>query len=546
MTLLYHLIDTEYLYSTPKFIVLFLKVIHVLFCIFINILFKIYWSLKKKQVVPNIKNDLLKLPAIKCGELIRQRLLTSTELVGSYIERQLEVNPIINGIMEKSYHKALKTANDIDNYLKHIDVNSEEYSILMEEKPLLGVPFTVANSIVVKNFQSTCGIVQRKLFQKSGTIENQGVNRLIEAGAIPIASSNVSQLCMWIECNNKVIGRTNNPYDDRRTSGGSSGGEAALIASGGSLFGIGSNIIGSITIPASFCGIYAYKPTSEIFLCDGHIPEITHSMTSLACISVMSRFANDLYSISKIFYDNNDLIPKTISINIKELKYFYLEDLNYMQAEPIHYNCRYAINKVTDALFFNYGITSIKVEFEELRSAYEMWQATLQVVTNKNMHDIYGLLTNFHPTRIVNNIREVNANILGFKSEYDLGMLLEKTTLTLLRSLCKTKIQKYLSMKKNLCKKIENLLGDNGILIAPAFAVPAPYHNQQMFTRIDHIYGSIFCALGFPVITCPVYHNSSGIPINVQIIAKKNNDKILFPLAEKLEKTLGGWREAKT
>uniref|UniRef100_A0A0K0EQK3 Amidase domain-containing protein n=1 Tax=Strongyloides stercoralis TaxID=6248 RepID=A0A0K0EQK3_STRER len=545
MTLLFFLIDTEYLYSAPKIITTFLKIIHILFCKIIHILFNIYWSFKKKHTLPHIKNDLLKLSAVNCSELIRQKALTSTELVGSYIERQIEINPIINGIMEKNYFQALKTANDIDNFLKHFDADSEDYNCLIEEKPLLGIPFTVSNSIVVKNFKSTCGIVQRTSFKRSGTVVNQGVERLIEAGAIPIASSNVSQLCMWIECNNKVTGRTNNPYDSRRTSGGSSGGEAALIASGASLFGVGSSIIGSITIPASFCGIYAYKPTSEKFLCDGHIPEITQSMTSLACISIMSRYANDLYYISRIFFNNNDLLPKSNPIEIKELKYFYLEDINFMQAQPIHSTCRYAINKVTDALYFNYGITSIKVEFEELRSAYDMWLATLQVATNKDMNDIYGLLTNFHPTKVVNNIREVNANILGLKSDYDLGMLLEETNLTLLRSFCNIKIQKYLNIKKNLCEKIEKLLGDNGILIAPAFAVPAPYHNQQIFTRIDHIYGSIFCALGFPVITCPVFHTSFGIPMNVQLIGKKNNDKVLFPLAEALEKTLGGWKEGK-
>lgn len=81
------------------------------------------------------------------------------------------------------------------------------------------------------------------------------------AGAIHLVVTNVSEVCMWWESNNRIYGRSNNPYDSRRIVGGSSGGEAALISACGSLWGIGSDIGGSIRMPAFFNGIFGLKPT---------------------------------------------------------------------------------------------------------------------------------------------------------------------------------------------------------------------------------------------------------------------------------------------
>lgn len=82
-----------------------------------------------------------------------------------------------------------------------------------------------------------------------------------DAGAILLAVTNVPEVCMWWESMNVVYGRTRNPYDSRRISGGSSGGEAALISAAGSVIGIGSDIAGSIRMPCYFNGIFGLKPT---------------------------------------------------------------------------------------------------------------------------------------------------------------------------------------------------------------------------------------------------------------------------------------------
>ena len=127
-----------------------------------------------------------------------------------------------------------------------------------ELPPLLGVPFTVKESIALEGMPNTAGVVARREYRASRTAT--AVKRLVDAGAIPLGVTNTSELTLWIESENRLYGRTNNPYDWSRTAGGSSGGEGAAVGSGGSAFGIGGDIGGSIRIPALFCGVFGHKP----------------------------------------------------------------------------------------------------------------------------------------------------------------------------------------------------------------------------------------------------------------------------------------------
>ena len=97
--------------------------------------------------------------------------------------------------------------------------------------------------------------------------------RLIEAGAIPLGVTNTSELCLWIEARNQVYGDSNNPYDVTRTVGGSSGGEGAVIGSGGTPFGLGSDLAGSIRVPAFCCGVFGHKPSVGVVPTSGPLPD---------------------------------------------------------------------------------------------------------------------------------------------------------------------------------------------------------------------------------------------------------------------------------
>ena len=164
--------------------------------------------------------------------------MTCVEVIQAFIDRIHEVNPLINAVVADRFHEALEEARGIDKVLDSSELNDEK-SVLMT-KPLLGVPVTVKESLACKGFPHSAGLVDRK-----NTIATKNANvveNLLQAGAIPIAVTNCSELCMWWETANNVYGRTNNPYDTSKIAGGSSGGEGAIISAAGSVCGVGSDV----------------------------------------------------------------------------------------------------------------------------------------------------------------------------------------------------------------------------------------------------------------------------------------------------------------
>ncbi len=135
------------------------------------------------------------------------------------------------------------------------------------------------------------------------------VARLRRAGAIPVARTNLPELLFAFETNNLIYGRTNNPHDASRTAGGSSGGEAALIAACGSPFGLGSDAAGSVRLPAHFCGISAIKPTSGRLSRAGHVPPPGGWLEMVWQIGPMARRVEDLWAMMPVLLGQNATAP---------------------------------------------------------------------------------------------------------------------------------------------------------------------------------------------------------------------------------------------
>lgn len=131
------------------------------------------------------------------------------------------------------------------------------------------------------------------------------VELLRAAGAIPLLVSNTPEYCMSWETNNYVTGRTLNPHDSRRTAGGSSGGEGALIGAGASLFGVGSDLAGSIRLPAMFNGIFGHKPTDGLISIVGHFPASEDNFQGFLALGPMCRYARDLPTLVHLMAGKN-------------------------------------------------------------------------------------------------------------------------------------------------------------------------------------------------------------------------------------------------
>ncbi len=194
---------------------------------------------------------LTSLSASEIARHIAEGLLSSQEVVEAHIRRIEAVNPRLNAVVVSLFEQARAEASLADHM--------REQGTLIG--PLHGVPITLKEQFMVPGTATTVGIMS----QKSLLMEHEGplVKRLRQAGAILLGKTNVSQLLMYHESDNPVYGRTNNPWDLARTPGGSSGGEAAIIAAGGSPLGLGGDFGGSIRVPAHFCGLYSLLPTAR-------------------------------------------------------------------------------------------------------------------------------------------------------------------------------------------------------------------------------------------------------------------------------------------
>jgi fatty acid amide hydrolase len=191
------------------------------------------------------------LSASEMARRIAAGRLSSQQVVDAHIRRIQAVNRRLNAVVVPLFEQARAEARRADQMREQGTLRG----------PLHGVPITLKEQFMVAGTPATVGLMSHR----SQLMEQEGplVQRLRQAGAIILGKTNVSQLLLSLagSCENPVYGRTNNPWNLARAPGGSSGGEAAIIAAGGSPLGLGGDNGGSIRVPAHFCGLYSLLPT---------------------------------------------------------------------------------------------------------------------------------------------------------------------------------------------------------------------------------------------------------------------------------------------
>lgn len=224
--------------------------------------------------------------ALGAAEAIRRREISSAELTQLTLERIDRVNPALNAIVNILRDKAMSEARAADAALGKDQ----------RRGPLHGVPVTVKDSFGIAGVRTTAGAPFLK--DHVPAEDSAAVARLRKAGAVILGNTNVPFMLSDWQSYNEIYGTTNNPWDLARTPGGSSGGSAAALAAGLGHLSIGSDIGGSIRIPAHFCGIYGHKPTLNVVSQRGHIPPPPDTPpeppTDLPVAGPMARSAVDL------------------------------------------------------------------------------------------------------------------------------------------------------------------------------------------------------------------------------------------------------------
>jgi amidase len=223
-------------------------------------------------------------PATKLAQMIRTGEVSSSELLELYLARIERLNSRINAVVTLDAERARRQARQADA------LRSKGESL----GPLHGVPITIKDAFETAGLPTTCGAPHLKDYIPAANA--MAVQRYLDAGAIVFGKTNCPLFCSNSQTYNDIFGRTNNPWDLERSPGGSSGGAAAALAAGLTALELGSDIAGSIRIPASWSGVYGHKPSYGIIPQQGHIPPPpgTSSTTDLNCIGPLARSAADL------------------------------------------------------------------------------------------------------------------------------------------------------------------------------------------------------------------------------------------------------------
>ncbi len=272
--------------------------------------------------------------------LYLSKKLNVYDVVFYYCHAAIESHEKLNCLTELMLEEALEQSKEMDSEFRQTGKLSG---------PLHGVPVSLKDTISFKSRDSTVGIIKRAFAPKSD--HSPIVHQLIDAGAVPFVKTNVPQTMMTFECRNPLWGRTKNPFNPNHTPGGSSGGEAALLASNGTFIGIGSDVGGSLRIPAHFSGVYALKPSwNRISYTDsqGYYPA---SISIRPVNGPMVRNMSDLQTLAnalmqKYPLDMRMMVPKELSAK-KKLKFGIAFTDGFVDSTP---PIRRALEIVKDAL----------------------------------------------------------------------------------------------------------------------------------------------------------------------------------------------------
>ncbi|KAK0163993.1 hypothetical protein PV328_002668 [Microctonus aethiopoides] len=484
---------------------------------------------------PPIVNKLLLIPATEMARKIRQQEITSEEVVMAYIMRCREVNPIINAVVENRFDAALEEAREADRFVRS-GIKTEE--ALAYDTPLFGIPVTVKESVAVKGMSNNAGVKLKHPVKARDDADV--VKRVRIAGGIPLLVSNTPELCMCWETFNNVTGTSWNPYDTRRTPGGSSGGEAALLGSGASLLGIASDIGGSARLPALFCGVYGHKPSPGWIGIDGHTPTCDDpAWPTFFTIGPMVRYAQDLAMFLNIMVqpglENNRLNEE---VRLNDIKVFYVENFNSNVLNRIDPEIITGIRKLVNHFENGHKLKVQKAELPDVKHAFE---ASVMMLL-----ELDGVDTIFKKGSDPREWKSVTVEVL----KYITGMsshILTNVMYGVLKKFANTLPENYkkLMYEKNnaIERQFKDLLGENGVLICPTFS-SAAHFPYEIFSKIcDVTYMMIFNSIGLPVTQCPLGLNNEGLPIGVQIVGNVGCDHLTIAVAREIERVFGGWQE---
>ncbi len=490
--------------------------------------------------------------------LIAAGEVTPAEAVEYFLAKLDAVNGKLNAVTVDLSESARKTAAGIDK------------ARLRGEKlgPLAGLPVTIKECFDLAGTASTFGLPLRRDLIESH--DDPHVAALRAAGAVPIAKTNVPQLMIFVETDNPLYGRTNNPWDLERSCGGSSGGEAAVIAAGASPLGLGNDIGGSLRIPAAFCGIASIRPTAGRTPdhCAHGLPVGQRGITSQ--VGPMARYVEDLALALRVldrardpFVDPGPELGDAAAVDLSGLRFATFTDDGEFPVAPA---ARRAVDEAAKFLTAA-GAKPVSWQRPSFGRVNDLFFACLSADRatafrrllrgNRIDRRIRPLLLTAGMPPWLRSIAGTALNALGQRR---FALTMRRFASGSAADYWQT-VEAIANFRQELLQSLE--AADDGpidLILCPAYAVPAVRHGASEMMPLPGAYAPLANVSGFPAGIVPVTRvrpgeesdrpashdlvdrvareterGSAGLPIAVQVIARPWRDHIVLAAMAQIE-----------
>ncbi len=460
---------------------------------------------------PSELGDLTSASASALAQAIRAKRISSVELVEAHLRRIEQVNPRLNAVVVLAADSARAAAKQADAALARKQFKG----------PLHGVPITIKDSFDTAGLVSTGGTLGRAKYVP--TEDATPVARLRAAGAIILGKTNTPELTDSFETDNLVYGRTNNPYDLNRTSGGSSGGAAAIVAVGGSPLDLGSDSGGSIRLPAHFCGIAGIRPTSGRVSRAGHIVSFDGLVQAYTTLGPMARYVEDLILTLPLIVgpDGRDpfVVPVPLgdpaAVDVKRLRVAFHTDNGLVTPTA---EIMATVKRAADALAA-LGCRLLEARPEGLDEAIAAMD---------------GLWVADGGAWLRRLLERAGTKEISPQVAWDLK---EEKALPV------AKLTDLVERQDRARGRMLSLWSKADVMLCPVNASPALPHGATLTECCSlFTYTEAYNVSGWPgaVVRCGT--SPEGLPIGVQVVAPPWREDVALAVAKQLETTFGGWK----
>jgi amidase len=435
-------------------------------------------------------------------EAIRTHAVSPVEVAELYLTEIAELNPSLNAVVT--------VAPDVIDRAR-----TAEAAVMRGDATgaLHGVPVTIKDTIETSGLRTTSGSVIRT--DHVPAVDAPAVARLKAAGAIILGKTNASEMAMDYTADNPLFGRTNHPKDPKLTPGGSSGGEAVAIATGMSPGGLGSDLAGSVRIPAHFCGIAGLKPTTGRVPGEGQFPPSTGPYGLGAVIGPMAGCVNDLRLLFRVLSGDRGFEVPTKGIRVA----WYSNDGVIPVTEETSKAVAAAARALADA-----GLVTEEHRPPHVERGNELWLKLFSRASVVQLRQVYAGRENEGGSFVTWRLGTADQIPPPTLDEYITGWM----------------------ERDRLREELLRWMETTPIIVAPVGATPAYEHDTLKVTVRGETFGTFrafsyaqtFNVFDLPVVTVPAGRSSDGLPIGVQIVGRPNAEEMVLAVAEIVEEAL--------